>query len=170
MGAAVRAALRPPGAEQGRQRLGHCGEQIGQWMALPATRSGAGCRRRGESLAGRPGGWHQHCRRARHPVRVEEMVLPHRPCQVAEDLECLLPVQEWNSFPSGHMMTLTTAMASVLPVCPLLGWVAGPLLGLMAWARMACGHHYPSDVLAGTALGLVVYYLVSALAVGADLV
>jgi membrane-associated phospholipid phosphatase len=93
-----------------------------------------------------------------------------RPCQVAEDLECLLPVQEWNSFPSGHMMTLTTAMASVLPVCPPLAWVAGPLWGLMAWARMACGHHYPSDVLAGTAVGLVVYYLVLALAVGADLV
>jgi undecaprenyl-diphosphatase len=93
-----------------------------------------------------------------------------RPCQAAEDLECLLPAQDWNSFPSGHMMTLTTAMASVLLVCPMLAWVAAPLWGLMAWARMACGHHYPSDVLAGTALGMVVYYPVLALAVGADLV
>ena len=92
-----------------------------------------------------------------------------RPCHAAEDVQCLLPVQDWNSFPSGHMMTLTTAMASVLSVCPMLAWIAGPLWALMAWARMACGHHYPSDVLAGTALGLVVYYLVWALTVGADL-
>ena len=93
-----------------------------------------------------------------------------RPCDTAAELECLLPVQDSNSFPSGHMMTLTTAMASVLLVCPILAWAAGPLWALMAWARMACGHHYPSDVLAGTALGLLVYYAVLLLAIGTDLV
>jgi undecaprenyl-diphosphatase len=85
-----------------------------------------------------------------------------RPYQAGSDLECLLPVQDPNSFPSGHMMTLTVAMVPAVMVFPAVIWLAGPLWGLMAWSRMACAHHYPSDVLAGTALGLAIAYPIAA--------
>jgi undecaprenyl-diphosphatase len=32
---------------------------------------------------------------------------------------------------------------------------------LMAWSRLASAHHYPSDIAAGTALGLSVSYPIS---------
>ena len=59
-----------------------------------------------------------------------------------------------HSFPSGHSMTLTAAALPLMMVYPgsipafLVAW------GVMAWARIACAHHYPSDIAAGTVLGL----------------
>jgi undecaprenyl-diphosphatase len=36
---------------------------------------------------------------------------------------------------------------------PELGWVLLPLAGLIAGSRVVLGLHYPTDVLAGAALG-----------------
>ena len=36
---------------------------------------------------------------------------------------------------------------------PELGWVLLPLTGLIAGSRVVLGLHYPSDVLAGAAIG-----------------
>jgi membrane-associated phospholipid phosphatase len=92
-----------------------------------------------------------------------------RPYEANPDLECLLPVQEPNSFPSGHMMTLTAAMVPTVMALPAVIWLAVPLWGLMAWSRMACAHHYPSDILVGTALGFVVGVPIAAALAGAPL-
>jgi undecaprenyl-diphosphatase len=85
-----------------------------------------------------------------------------RPYEVLPETPSLARVQDANSFPSGHLMTLTAASVPVLIVFPAWIWLLAPLWGLMAWSRMACGHHYPSDVLTGAALGCAVGYLVSA--------
>ena len=54
------------------------------------------------------------------------------------------------SFPSSHAAS-TTAAAVVF--APLLGRSVLLLPPAMAWSRMALGVHYPTDVLAGMALG-----------------
>ena len=87
-----------------------------------------------------------------------------RPYQQATDLDSLLPVQNQNSFPSGHVMTLSAVTTPAVLAFPALVWLAAPLLLLMAWARMACAHHYPSDVVAGAAMGFAISYPISALA------
>jgi undecaprenyl-diphosphatase len=92
-----------------------------------------------------------------------------RPYVVDLELKSLIPVQDPNSFPSGHMMTLTAAVVPALMAFPTVAWFAGPLWLLMAWSRMACAHHYPSDVLAGTALGFAIAYPISAGFSGASL-
>ena len=60
------------------------------------------------------------------------------------------------SFPSGHTLH---AVAFSLIACvyyPLLAWIAVPFTLLVAMSRMVLGLHYPSDVLAGGALGALV--------------
>jgi undecaprenyl-diphosphatase len=76
-----------------------------------------------------------------------------RPFEIDRALAPLLPPLDQHSFPSGHAMTLTAALLPLAVAWPfawplvLLAWAA------MAWSRIACAHHYPSDVLAGTLLG-----------------
>jgi undecaprenyl-diphosphatase len=48
----------------------------------------------------------------------------------------------------------------------VLAWPGGlgaaiALLVLMGWARIASGHHYPTDICAGAALGFVLSYPLS---------
>ncbi len=68
------------------------------------------------------------------------------------------------SFPSGHLMTLAATCTPVLLRWPRLWLVALGLWLLLAWSRVATAHHYPSDLLGGTLLGVAVALAVTALA------
>jgi len=60
-----------------------------------------------------------------------------------------------SSFPSSHMST-TLAMLTVIVYFYPLVWPAALLFALfMAYARMHNGMHYPSDIVAGTAFGMI---------------
>jgi undecaprenyl-diphosphatase len=79
-----------------------------------------------------------------------------RPCHLSAIVAAQPRCLDQYSFPSGHCMTLT-----VLSV--VLTWhhrAAIPFLFcaivLLCWARMADAYHYPSDLVAGIGLGLVV--------------
>lgn len=81
-----------------------------------------------------------------------------RPYQSDSTLMPLLDVLDEYSFPSGHAMTLSAALVPLVLMFPqILGLAIGTWL-LMAWARLASAHHYPSDVAAGAALGVTVSY------------
>lgn len=84
------------------------------------------------------------------------------------DVAGLLPLVEEgdpNSFPSGHAtaaFAFAGAMVAVLPV----RWAKALLLGaavLMGFSRLYVGVHYPTDVLAGVAVGLLAGWLASLL-------
>jgi undecaprenyl-diphosphatase len=60
------------------------------------------------------------------------------------------------SFPSGHCMTVTTVLLPVAVAFPGTVPLAAGAWTLIAWARLASAHHYPSDVVAGTVLGALV--------------
>jgi undecaprenyl-diphosphatase len=81
-----------------------------------------------------------------------------RPFERMPDWHPGIPVLDRYSFPSGHCMTVTAvaiplALAYSQWLLPIL------VLGLtIAWARMACAHHYPSDLVAGCALGATSAY------------
>ena len=60
-----------------------------------------------------------------------------------------------HSFPSGH--TLHAVLFTVIGAqyAPGLIWVLAPFTALVAVSRVVLGLHYPTDVLAGGAIGAV---------------
>jgi len=57
------------------------------------------------------------------------------------------------SFPSGHTLHAVSFTWQACAHFPELGWVLLPLAALIASSRVVLGLHYPSDVLAGAAVG-----------------
>ena len=57
------------------------------------------------------------------------------------------------SFPSGHTLHAVSFTWQACAHFPELAWVLLPLTALIAGSRMVLGLHYPTDVLAGAALG-----------------
>jgi undecaprenyl-diphosphatase len=66
----------------------------------------------------------------------------------------LIRIPRSTSFPSGHSATAfafaTGAVAELPPLAPVLI----PLAGAVAYSRVHTGVHYPSDVMAGAAIGV----------------
>lgn len=78
-----------------------------------------------------------------------------RPC--ASDVRIrawIAPLDEF-SFPSGH--TLHAVAFSIVAIAhyPVLAWVLVPFTVSVAASRVVLGLHYPSDVLAATAIGSI---------------
>lgn len=57
------------------------------------------------------------------------------------------------SFPSGHSASAAAFATGVALESPVLGAGVGALAGTVAWSRVHTGAHYPTDVLAGLAMG-----------------
>jgi undecaprenyl-diphosphatase len=84
-----------------------------------------------------------------------------RPFKVDPRLPSLLKTLDEHSFPSGHAMTLTGVLTPVVLLWPAMAIAAVGMALCMAWSRIATGHHYPSDVFAGAALGVGLGYPLS---------
>lgn len=82
-----------------------------------------------------------------------------RPCETYQALLITeLPLDRF-SFPSGHTLH---AVAFTIVACwyfPAWSWMLWPFTGLIAMSRLVLGLHYPSDVLAGAAIGAAVALL-----------
>lgn len=79
----------------------------------------------------------------------------HRPRPFASDVRIrawIAPLDEF-SFPSGH--TLHAVAFSIVAIAhyPAMAWVLVPFTVSVAASRVVLGLHYPSDVLAATAIG-----------------
>jgi membrane-associated phospholipid phosphatase len=81
-------------------------------------------------------------------------LLVRRPRPNLPDLPPLVHTMSNRSYPSAHATTSTAAAVALSPVLP-----RGPLFavaGALALSRLYLGVHYPSDTLAGAALGVAV--------------
>lgn len=57
------------------------------------------------------------------------------------------------SFPSGHTLHAVSFTITAVAAFPELGWLLIPFCALVAMSRVVLGLHYPTDVLAGAAIG-----------------
>jgi undecaprenyl-diphosphatase len=79
-----------------------------------------------------------------------------RPRDVLAAFPDSIPTLDKYSFPSGHVMTLSAALTPIVYVAPGIWPLGLAVWAAMAWSRLAVGHHYASDVAAGTVMGAVV--------------
>jgi undecaprenyl-diphosphatase len=76
-----------------------------------------------------------------------------RPCQRPDGPPQRAPIPDPGSFPSGHTLHAVMGAVVISAQLPLLGPVFIVVAVVVATSRVVLGVHYPSDVLAGGALG-----------------
>ena len=89
----------------------------------------------------------------------KEIVGRVRPCYAlgwAHALPLTLPTD--CSFPSGHAAGSFAFASFVFALHRTAGLLLVPIAGMIALSRVSLGVHYPSDVLAGAALGTAIGY------------
>ncbi len=104
---------------------------------------------------------------------IKNIALRPRPYMVHEGVQCLKPVDasadimdlsaQGYSFPSGHSANAVTAYGS-LAVYTKKTWLiiaAAAVAFIVGFSRVVLGVHYPTDVMAGWTLGLIVIFLLS---------
>ena len=91
-----------------------------------------------------------------------ELVLKNliaRPCHLFPEVPLLIPRTDSFSFPSGHSASRFTA-AVMLTLRHKKAWPALILAALIAFSRVFLFVHYPTDIIAGAALGTAFAVLV----------
>ena len=79
-----------------------------------------------------------------------------RPYQVSQAVTCNAKPLDPFSSPSGHTLHAVAFTTVALAYYRQLSWLLIPFTFLIALSRMVLGLHYPSDVLAGFAVGITV--------------
>jgi PAP2 superfamily protein len=95
-------------------------------------------------------------------IRFVDLLFPFRVRPLADPTngfhfpkESYVNYENWSSFPSNHAVLLFTLTTCVFSFSRLLGWVALiDSLFLVLLPRVYLGIHYPTDVLAGAAIGV----------------
>ncbi len=84
-----------------------------------------------------------------------------RPYSMISDLQILVKPPYGSSFPSGHTsIAFACAFTIFFYTNKRLGAIALVLAVIMGFSRLYVGVHYPTDVLAGTIIGLIVAVII----------
>lgn len=82
-----------------------------------------------------------------------------RPFVSRDGFHLSVPPLDRYSFPSGHTLHAVAFTLVLYADLPMFFWVALPFTVLVAMSRVVLGLHYPTDVLAGAALGSLIALL-----------
>jgi membrane-associated phospholipid phosphatase len=144
----VQRALAKPAVVRGARAMSLFGEHALGWLALGLIGAVVNRKRRGEWLTAMAGV------AVAHGASIAVKRVVRRPRPDNPDVRVLVGTPSRLSFPSSHA-TSTTAAAILYG--GLTGQrAAGAVVPPMLVSRLVLGVHYPSDVLAGSALGAVI--------------
>lgn len=93
-------------------------------------------------------------------IFLKNVIARERPCWVNTDILLLIPNPKDFSFPSGHSMVGFAGALSVWYADKKWGVAALVLAGTIAFSRLYLFVHYPSDVVIGSVIGLLVAFLI----------
>lgn len=86
---------------------------------------------------------------------IKRQTTRQRPFVTVPDITILQQPLDRYSFPSGHTLH-AFFFATLMPShVPGMGWILWPFAALIAASRVALGLHFPTDVLAGAVLGVL---------------
>jgi undecaprenyl-diphosphatase len=91
--------------------------------------------------------------------QLKHALLRERPFIRHPGITQAMPPLDRYSFPSGHTLHAVAFTWQAVAHFPALGWVLIPFASLVACSRVVLGLHYPSDVLAGAAIGALLAVL-----------
>ena len=92
---------------------------------------------------------------------LKNLVARDRPCWIDTDILMLISVPEDYSFPSGHTLASTISAVILMQEDKELGIPAVMLAVLIAFSRMYLFVHFPTDILGGLILGLIIGFSVN---------
>jgi len=146
--ASVQGALKSDVTVKAARGLSHFGEHAAGWFAAGLVGAAVDKRRRKDWLKAAAGVVGAHAA----SIAVKRVV--RRPRPVDESVEVLVSTPSRLSFPSSHATSTTAAavLYSGMTGRNLVPVLVPPMLA----SRLVLGVHYPTDVLAGAALGGVV--------------
>lgn len=87
------------------------------------------------------------------------LALP-RPCWLNDQIKLLIAVPADYSFPSGHSLSSFIAATLLTLTNRKFGYFAFPLAFLIAFSRLYLYVHFPTDVVAGSLLGVLIGFSV----------
>lgn len=98
-------------------------------------------------------------------VIIGNVILKHlfsrvRPFQVDNTKQLLIKAPMDFSFPSGHTLSSVISVCILLHTNVVFGIIAAVLCLLMLFSRMYLFVHYPSDILGGIVLGIIISEIV----------
>lgn len=128
--------------------LSHFGEHALGWLALGAAGALLDRPRRRQWLQA------SAAVAAAHGGNIAVKRVVRRPRPDLADLPARVRTPSALSFPSAHAASTFAAVTAFEPLLPRLPWRS--VGAAMALSRVVLGVHYPSDVLAGAALGVAV--------------
>ena len=90
---------------------------------------------------------------------VKNLVARPRPCWLNTDFKLLISVPKDYSFPSGHTQASVIAATIITLYRKEWGWIVIPLATGIAFSRLYLYVHFPTDVLSGAIMGMIIGFI-----------
>jgi undecaprenyl-diphosphatase len=87
---------------------------------------------------------------------IKQLIGRARPCEINANISLGTAPLDQYSFPSGHTMHAVAFSMIATASHPELAWLLYSFSSLVALSRVVLGLHYPTDVIAGAAIGATV--------------
>lgn len=91
-------------------------------------------------------------------VCLKNIIARPRPCWLDTGVQLLIKIPADFSFPSGHTLSSVIAATAATLYERRFAWFTIPLASLIAFSRLYLYVHFPSDVLGGVLLGVLIGY------------
>jgi undecaprenyl-diphosphatase len=145
------AGWRPGWVRQCMPAVAEAAEQTRLWWAVAAVLAGRGVRGKRAALAGLAA---MAAAETVSNAVVKPLLQRRRPPEHLVPLDDVQDRPDSPSFPSGHTAAAAGFTAAVARVWPAAGALCATAAGAVAVQRVHSGAHYPSDVVAGAAIGV----------------
>ena len=90
---------------------------------------------------------------------LKELIMRDRPCWIDPTVELLVKSPESFSFPSGHTFSSFASAVTIFLYHKRVGVAAIVMAALIAFSRMYIFVHFPTDILGGMVLGILVAFI-----------